>query len=261
MLMTKLGERQHEAIEKLVEVLSQDNSVKAIFLKGSIARGQGDHHSDVDMYCIIGENAMGDFLKKRLQYLEAYKPLIYWSESNFVGPQIVGVYDDGLHIDLYSISLDVMKNTDEMKVLYDPDNLLKDYKFVKPEPSAEEIARVFNGFTFSLLEFEAAYCRKDLLWASRLGSHMLGDLSIILSHLYDHKKPYIGLKHLHLSLEPEMKEKLVEANNLIGPNELPHGIVKMVEIADDVLTALPKEIYKHINKGFFRFMANKINQL
>ena len=41
-----------------------------------------------------------------------------------MGPQIVAVYDNGLHFDLYTVTLRLYKK-DQIKVLYDPCGLLR----------------------------------------------------------------------------------------------------------------------------------------
>ncbi|MDI6740210.1 MAG: nucleotidyltransferase domain-containing protein, partial [Candidatus Edwardsbacteria bacterium] len=115
---------QQEAINKISRAITSDNFVRAIFFKGSLGRGEGDQYSDVDFYCILKEDKRDEFLKKRIDYLQTYKPLIYWSESNFVGPQIIGVFNNGLHFDLYSIMLNELQYTDGIKVIYDPEQLL-----------------------------------------------------------------------------------------------------------------------------------------
>lgn len=117
--------RQIDAIEKVYSAIMKDNLARAIFLKGSIARDEYDEYSDVDFYCLVHENKKEEFLNSRLAYLENYKPLIYYSYANFVGPQIVGVFEDGLHFDLYTVTCDSLTKTDKVKVLYDPEGLLK----------------------------------------------------------------------------------------------------------------------------------------
>lgn len=88
--------RQEEAVKKVYSEIMRDKLVRAVFLKGSIARGECDEYSDVDFYCMVDEERKEEFLSKRIKYLESYKPLIYYSEENFVGPQIVAVFEDGL---------------------------------------------------------------------------------------------------------------------------------------------------------------------
>lgn len=253
--------KQIEAVERICEVLKDDDAVRAIFLKGSIARNELDDYSDVDFYCIVKEDKLDEFLMRRIGYLEQYRPIIYWSEANFVGPQIVAVFDNGLHFDLYTVTFDTLKKTDAIKVLYDPEGLLADYN---PEPltiSDKEVVEFFNGFTFSLLEFEAAYCRNDLIWAARLASHLSGDLSIILRYVYDIDNAKLGFKRLYKKLDEELNMKLSKAMDLSGPSYLPKGVILLVDIASEIIDKLPSEVSKKININFFNFMSDKIKRL
>jgi predicted nucleotidyltransferase len=252
---------QEEAIEKVYAEIMKDKLVKAVFLKGSIARGECDEYSDVDFYCMVDEKKIENFLSKRLKYLQAYKQIIYYTEENFVGPQIVTVFEDGLHFDLYTVTKENLHNTDQIKILYDPENLLKDYKNENFLLSNEAISKYFNEATFMLLEFEAAYMRDDLIWASRLGSHISGYLSIILRYIYDKDNTMLGLKRLYKKLDNKMYNNYKNAIDLLGPSYLPQGVILLCEIAEEILEKLPEEISKEVNKKFFYFMLDKIKVL
>lgn len=253
--------KQLEAIEIIAEAIKEDHSIRAIFLKGSIAKDNLDEYADVDMYCIVKEDEQEAFLKRRLEILEKYRPLIYWSESNFVGPQIVGVFDNGLHFDLYTVTLETLQNTDKIKVIYDPFGLLDHYEPAPLSLSEESIIEFFHEFIFSLLEFDAAYNRNDLIWASRLASHLSGNLSVILRYLYDEDNARLGFKRLHKHLEKEVEVKMTKAMDLSGPSYLPGGVKLLIEIASDVLKKLPVEVSSKINTTFFNYMAEKVNNL
>lgn len=253
--------KQLEAIDIISEAFKKDSAVRALFLKGSIARNDFDEYSDVDFYCIVREDKMEDFLNRRLNYLQQYRPLIYWSESNFVGPQIVAVFDNGLHFDLYTVTIETLSFTDEIKVIYDPENLLLNYKAKRLTISEAEIINIFNGFTFTLLEFEAAYCRKDLIWASRLASHLSGDLAIILRYIFDKNNAKLGFKKLYRKLDSDLNERLHKAMDLLGPSFLPKGVIQLIDIANELIEKLPNEISAKINMDFFNYMSNKIRNL
>lgn len=253
--------KQFNAIDKITEALKKDDAIKAIFLKGSIAKECIDDYSDVDFYCVVEHEKLDEFLNRRLYYLKQYKPLLYWSESDFVGPQIVAVFEDGLHFDLYTVTSETLQSTGEIKVIYDPLDLLKNYQPVPLKLNDSDVIEFFHEFTFSLLEFEAAYYRKDLLWASRLASHLSGDLAMLLRFLYDENNSKLGFKRLFNHIDNNLHSKMLNAMDLSGPTFLPKGVKLLVEIADEVLETLPKRISKEINTDFFEFMANKIDKI
>ena len=253
--------RQLDSINVIREVLSNDNNVKAIFLKGSLARDDFDEYSDVDLYCMVEENELQAFLSKRVSYMEHYRPLIFWQEVNFVGQQIVGVFDNGLHFDLYTVTPDSLHMTDEIKILYDPQGLLSNYKSENLGMSEEEFVEYFNEISFAILELEAAYKRHDLIWASRLGSHISGYVAIILRYIYDFENARLGFKRLNTKLDNEIYKKLMEGMEFLGPSNVLQGVSLLLEIVNEIINTLPKETSDKINQKFFYFMFDKIGAL
>ena len=119
---------QWEAVEAVLRAVKECPEVKAAFLKGSLAKGIADEYSDVDFYCLVDSADVERFLGKRMAILETYRPLIYHSESNFVGPQLVAVFDNGLHFDLYTVTLESFPQAGQFRVPYDPDRILGRFK-------------------------------------------------------------------------------------------------------------------------------------
>lgn len=253
--------KQLDAVNTVLSHIIKDSSVRAVFLKGSIARGEMDEFSDVDFYCLVKENELDSFLNRRIEYMEKYRPLIFTENANFVGPQIVGVYDNGLHFDLYTVTYDTLHHTDEIKVLFDPENLLSDYSPQNFALTEEGILGYFNEISFTMLEFEAAYCRNDLLWASRLGSHISGYIAIILRSIYDKENTKLGFKRLHKKLDANLYTKFADAMDLLGPSYLPKGVQALSEITKEIIATLPTDVSGRINMEFFNYMLDKINKL
>lgn len=103
--------------------------------------------------------------------------------------------------------------------------------------------------------------RHDLIWASRLGSHICGELSLILRHIYDKDNAKLGLKRLNTKLDSQMYEKLKNAVDSLAPSHLPDGVIMLCEIADELLKKLPIEVSEGINKKFFYFMFKRMKNL
>lgn len=257
---TSSARHQWEAIRKVSEALRSDVAVRAIFLKGSLARDEADKHSDVDLYCLVHKEQLEDFLKRRMDYLEKYRPIVFSEEVYFVAPQIVAVYENALHFDLYTVTEETLKATDQIKVIFDPEDLLRHYK-AQRYPVTEDVLREhIDSFTFNLLEFEAAYEREDLIWASRLASHMTGTLSVVLRHLYDAENAQLGMKRLSDKLDPNMLEKFTFALDSIGPSELPKGVIILIDIVDEIIPRLPTAVQKSIHLDFYNLMSARIRK-
>lgn len=252
---------QWDAINVLTQSLKEDRALRAIFLKGSLARGDGDEYSDVDLYCLVHEQELEGFLERRLKYLKNYRQLLFWTEVNLVCPQIVAVFSNGLHVDLYTVTASTLQQTDTIKALYDPEGLLNDYKGRSFELNKADILRTFESLTFSLLEFEAAYKRKNMVWAARLASHISGDLVLLLRHVYDPKHAQLGFKKINNFLPQEVYEALSDALDEIRPTKLPIGLLKLLDLLDGVITNLPADIKEELNFPFYNFMVEKIRAI
>lgn len=253
--------KQSDAIETILSLVIKDSAVRAVFLKGSIAREECDNFSDVDFYCLVKEQEMDSFLKKRIHFMEQYKPLIFCGEVNFVGPQIVGVFNNGLHFDFYTVTCSSLHKTDKIKVLYDPENILLNYTQERLTIEKETLVKYYDSISFSLLEFEAAYCRNDLLWASRLGCDICTCISSILRYVYDIDNAQLGLKRLYKKLDKHIYDKLYNAMDLLGPSNVLKGVKILIQITNEITEKLPEDILESINMQFYNFMIEKIEQL
>jgi len=118
---------QLHAIEQLVTRFKQDPAVEAIFLKGSFGRGEEDVYSDIDLYCLVSEERMAKFLTRRLTHLSVYRPIIWKDDLFIVAPQLIVVYDDLLHVDLFTVTRESLNHSDTIRVLYDPKRQLDAY--------------------------------------------------------------------------------------------------------------------------------------
>lgn len=252
---------QWNAVGSLVEQLKKDKAVRAIFLKGSLAREDWDQFSDIDLYCLVHEIELDSFLTRRLACLEEYAPLLFWTEVNFVGPQIVAVFENGLHVDLYTVTAETLQQTDVVKVLYDPEELLGDYAVKSFPLSSEAVLRTFNSLAFSLLEFAAAFNRGNLIWASRLASHISSDIVLLLRYIYDPERAQLGFKRVDKYVPADTYQAVSDALDNIGPTKLPHGLVTLLDLLEELIPSLPAEIKENLNLAFYNFTAEIVRQL
>lgn len=117
-----------DAVEVIVNSLRMNKRIQAIFLKGSMGRGEQDEHSDIDLYCLVNEEDEEDFLLSRLQHLKSYKQLLFYDEIFIVAPQILAVYENLVHVDLFTVTENTYIEKDFIKVLYDPNCKMEKYK-------------------------------------------------------------------------------------------------------------------------------------
>jgi predicted nucleotidyltransferase len=109
-----------EALEVLTNSLVKDKRVQAIFIKGSVGREEQDEHSDLDLYCLVDQDDLSDFLLSRIDHLETYGKLLFYDDIYIIAPQIIAVYENMLHVDLFTVTEEIFVEKDYFKVIYDP---------------------------------------------------------------------------------------------------------------------------------------------
>ncbi len=252
---------QVNAIHKILKSVKKDPAVRAVFLKGSIAKGEDDEFSDVDFYCVVDAAQEAEFLTRRLEHMKKYHFLIYDSEVNHVCPQIVGYFGSNLHFDLYTVIAENIPQTGPIKVLHDPEGLLENYEAKDLSISKNEYWEYFDELAFILVEYEAAFMRGDKVWASRLAQHCSGYVAMIFRYLTDPKQARLGMKRLHKCNAPADHEALSEAMELLGPSSSVKGLNLLLNIVADVIARYPETLEGWEHQYFFEHMHKRIEGL
>lgn len=241
----------NKLIDYIKNTFSKIEGVNALYLKGSFGRGMNDSYSDIDCYCLVDETVYDDLLKQRYALLESFDHVLYSSYVNFKYPQIIMIYDENLHLDFYLLKEVENQGFDGIKVIYDPNNLLDNYRIIAYE---SEIKTHLTGAIYTLSELVVAIKRQDPLWAMRLISHILGDLSVILSKLYS-DKPVYHMKGLYHMLPSIIKEQVDHVLDTMSKDRL--------EICQEHTITLIKMVYdiigdKDIDDGLLKYMMKEI---
>lgn len=239
----------------MLAILKPDVAVQAIFLKGSLARDEADADSDVDFYCLIESKHMDAFLERRWSILAQYRPILYRAEANFVGPQAVVVYDNGLHFDLFAVTLEKFPTTEPIKVLHDPDHLLDDYTAEPLTITLEDVLRHFDYFAFTLIEVKAAINRGNLLWARALLARMSTDIAFVYRYRFDPAHAQLAMRHIDRVLDPKTKAQLERARHA----PIHEAALISIDTMRDIARQYPDDT--PFNWVFFDYMHVQIKSL
>lgn len=250
--------KTYKAIDIIKDSILNDSLADAIFLKGSIGRGEDDKYSDVDMYVLVSEENKEKFLNKRLDYLKRYKEILYIEHVNFVAEQMVVIFEDGLHFDFYTVTKDTKLPKDEVKVLYDKNNFFKNYKASFKSIPDETFIKSFDDLSFYYTEIYAAYKRNNLLWANRLLSHALGNITILIRSLYDNKYPYLGFKKINKIIPNNLYEKLLYASDQNNSKTLKEAYLSIIDLQKFYMEHCSENIRNSINLRFFKYVEDQV---
>ena len=112
---------------------------------------------------------------------------------------------------------------------YDRDRTLCHFKADAADHSLpyERVIGLFHSFSFTMLEFYAAWNREDRVWSARLASHLAGDLGVVLRHLYDPGNAQIGSKRLEAVLPENLRDRVRGAVRLCCGDTIPSGVIRL----------------------------------
>ncbi|MDP9185109.1 MAG: nucleotidyltransferase domain-containing protein [Actinomycetota bacterium] len=164
-------QRAQPVIARLVEACSVDERIAAIFLGGSLARGQADEYSDIDLCIILADDAYTDVISGREAFVRAFgEPLFL---EDFGQDDKVFVFlADGTDLELNFFredDLDSIRSGPHI-VLLDNGGILTGAEFPLPEldreAQLEELRRILFWFWHDLAHFTTAMGRGQLWWAA-----------------------------------------------------------------------------------------------
>jgi predicted nucleotidyltransferase len=235
--------RQEIAVEKVAASLKGDPIVRSIFLKGSMGRNEHDQYSDIDLYCLVDEEEEGAFLDRRLDHLRAYKELIFYDDIFIIAPQIVAIYEDWLHIDLFTVTAETIQEKDFFTVLYDPDNLMEKYNDAQHLTITKEAFRdsVLDAAWF-LFQHKKAADRGNHTWAPEMLRHSMRNVTNILLARYASERALLGLKTIHRDLPKGKQDKIVGIYEKMTPSQHMKAAFGIASILKDELQWILEEL-------------------
>lgn len=220
-----------DAVEVILNSLKQDKRVQAIFLKGSMGRGEEDEHSDIDLYCLVNESDEEEFLPSRLQHLESYNKLLFHDDIYIVAPQILAVYENLVHVDLFTVTEHTYIEKDFLKVLYDPNNKLE--KYLKTQSltlSDQEFQDAVDDIAWFLFQYKKSAARGNNIWSVNMLHQVMTHLARALLHKYNPERAQLGLKALEASLPKEIVNEIEVIYENLTPQKHQQGAQFICEL-------------------------------
>jgi UTP:GlnB (protein PII) uridylyltransferase len=72
---------QAQLIAQITDRLRGDPDLRALFLAGSLGRGEGDRFSDVDLVAVVEPEAQDGFAARWRVLLDGVAPVVFWWSS------------------------------------------------------------------------------------------------------------------------------------------------------------------------------------
>lgn len=248
---------QELAVQKICTSLKGDPLVQALFLKGSMGRNEHDEHSDVDLYCLVNKEDEKQFLENRLKHLRAYREIIFLDDIFIVAPQIIAVFDNLLHIDLFTVTQETFVEKDFFKVLYDPHHIMENFIHTQGLTlTADEYQDDVMDVAWFLFQYEKSAARGNDIWSVRMLTNVVYHLARVLLYRYAPERAQLGLKAVEQSLPESVVMDMIEILECLIPS-------KHAQAANQICQLVGREyewIYSHLIEehqltGFFKKMV------
>ncbi|MYL50883.1 nucleotidyltransferase domain-containing protein [Halobacillus litoralis] len=220
--------RQREAVETITKSLKKDNLVKAVFLKGSMGRGEEDGHSDVDLYVLVDEADKGAFLKNRQRHLESYQRIIFYDDIFIIAPQIIAVYENLLHVDLFTVTEQTLVHKDFFRVLYDPEKRMEKHEAHQNlYLSEKDFLYAVDDVAFFFLQYKKAADRGNDLWAVKVANDIGVNIAKVLLQKYAPDRAQLGLKAVPLALPSSQIQEMENVYRWISLDSHEKAVLQM----------------------------------
>jgi len=126
---SRLPQYREKLLENAIQDLKNDTDVLAIYLGGSLAKGNFDHYSDIDLHIIVTPEKKNSFIQEKRNRPKQWGEVLYYEDVSPKRPVIVVHYDCFVKVDTcYHEPNEIKKSIwmQGLKALYDPHDQLQE---------------------------------------------------------------------------------------------------------------------------------------
>lgn len=252
--------RQYELINKIIEILVDNQYIHYAFLKGSFACGKEDNYSNVDIYLKLKIDKEEEFFENYVYILESYRPILFLKAKEF--KEIRVIYDDNINLNLYLIDdLKRLNIKHSIVKLYDPDNLLEDIYDYSLMLSDEEIAGVVDEISLACYDFHRLYLRNEYTVIMHVVSKIHELYSIILHYYYSKEDSKLGINKIFTNMDVEGRKRYIAILKEWKLDSVKKCVLMMLDDVFNIVCGFNINIANHMNFDFFNDMKKKITLL
>jgi predicted nucleotidyltransferase len=153
----KLPELRSELLVTALHSLKTNPNVIAVFLGGSLAKGNEDLFSDIDLRIIVDEGKYSEYIQKKQHIASEWGEVLFFEDMNPSAPFTIAHYDCFVKVDVFFYTVNRLQPSiwlKDIKVLFDPEGIVNEV-IIKSQQlhydvSAELIAK-WRGKVFSYI--------------------------------------------------------------------------------------------------------------
>lgn len=167
-----LPKHRSKIFENALYDLTNDANVLAIYLGGSLAKGNSDNYSDIDFHIIVPPEKKMDFINNKRNRPKKWGEVLFYEDFSPSSPVIVTHYDCFVKVDSWYHSPEEVVPSiwlKDLDVLYDPHHLIssiiKESSNLEYKPSKEEV-EFWRGKVIAFIhETYRAVMRNEIYYA------------------------------------------------------------------------------------------------
>lgn len=211
----------HEALaHRAVEALRVDSRVVAVFVGGSLATGEVDEESDLDLTVVVDDAGLDSFWEG----LERWFHSVGRAVALAPGPMphlLTGLMADGLRLDVALVARSTLASRPRrpMAALHDPDGTLVGLEFASPrfEPTPEWLSSHVSDFLRFLDQLNVVVVRREWIAGVDNAWYLISRLLDLYAH--SNRAPRTSPRRVNERLTPA-QQRAVESLPPIQANEV-----------------------------------------
>ncbi len=184
--------------------------MRALWLAGSLARGDADAASDLDLLLAVRDDARAELAGEWRDWLARITPTVIARALPFLPGSLYSVTPGGLRLDVVVEPVSALQTTPfrSRRVVFDRDALTQRIPAATLEgPSRDRMALLIEEFFRDVGMFDVAVVRRDLLLGNE-GIHLIRGLLYQLFCEANAPLPPTGIKKWSAKLTPAQREIL-----------------------------------------------------
>ena len=184
-----LSRERESLLGVALEDLRQDAEVSGVYLAGSLAKGNHDLYSDIDLHIVVAPGLLGRFVECKRERAARWGPVLFYEDDNPELPVTVVTYETFVKVDAWYHQPDDIQTSLWLcgcRTLYDPTGIIQpiidDSEKLVYQVTQDEV-ELWRGKVFAYMHetyrsvmrgelFAASSMLDSLRWQMARGWHM-----------------------------------------------------------------------------------------
>jgi predicted nucleotidyltransferase len=127
----RLPELRKVLLDTIVRSLKVNSDVMALFLGGSLARGNADIFSDIDLRIVVNEAKYKEYIQRKQMLARDWGKVLFFEDMNPNAPYTIAHYDFFIKVDVFFYTASQLQPSiwlKEISSLYDPEGIVSEVR-------------------------------------------------------------------------------------------------------------------------------------